>query len=418
MQRPADPVSARQARLARMKWTAHGLLAGMFALYIVTGLLEPAYPALGYLRAFAEAGTVGALADWFAVTALFRHPLGLPIPHTAIIKRRKNEIGDALADFIASHFLTREALAPRLERIDVAGVASEWLSHGDNASRLTEDVIQVLDRIIGSGDNVALRALVRDNLSGAVERVRVTPTLARVLELLVVNDPDDTLLTGLVSLAQRQFEDNRDNLRQSVGARTPWWLPGFVDERIYRQLVREVEEVLSDDDAEGERRAREHLRRVLVDLIDALRTDPSLVERGERLKQDLLKHPQLRRYLNAVTRDVSRFFSREVHDPESASRRRLADALASMGEGLAREPELRDEINASLRDAGIYVLTRYRERITRVISETVRGWDAETTADLIEARVGRDLQFIRINGTLVGGLAGLTLYTLWHAFAG
>ena len=173
---------------------------------------------------------------------------------------------------------------------------------------------------------------------------------------------------------------------------------------------------LADEDHAGEKRAREHLRRVLVDVIDALRNDASLVTRGEQLKQDLLQHPQLKRYLNAVTRDVSAFFAREVRDPDSAFRGRLADALVGMGEGLAREPALRDEINASLRDAGIYVLTRYRGRITRVISETVHGWDAATAADLIEARVGRDLQFIRINGTLVGGIAGLTLYTAWHAF--
>ena len=238
--------------------------------------------------------------------------------------------------------------------------------------------MQILDRVIGGRDNAALRALVRDNLSSAIERVQVTPLIGRVLEMLVVNDPDDTLLSGLVELAQRKFDENRGNLRETVGARTPWWLPGFVDERIYKQLVTEV-------------------------------------ERGEQLKHDLLRHPQLRRYLNAVTRDVSAFFTSEVRDPDSAFRTRISDALVGMGEGLAREPALRDEINASLRDAGIYVLTRYRNRITHVVSDTVSGWDANTAADLIEQRVGRDLQFIRINGTLVGGLAGLTLYTLWHA---
>ncbi|MEO0616101.1 MAG: DUF445 domain-containing protein [Pseudomonadota bacterium] len=416
MDRNADPDPIRRARLARMKWTAHGLLAAMFVLYLVTGYYEDTHPALGYLRAFAEAGTVGALADWFAVTALFREPMGLPIPHTAIIKRRKDDIGETLADFIATHFLTREALGPRLERIDVAGVAADWLARDNNANRLTEDVIQILDRIVGGDDNASLRALVSDNLSSAVERVRVTPLLARVLELLVVNDPDDTLLTGLVTLAQNQFDENRGTLRETVGDRTPWWLPGFVDDRIYRKLVSEVEIALADEETDGDKRAREHLRRFLIDLIDALRNDASLVMRGEQLKQDLLQHPQLKRYLNTVTRDVSSFFAREVRDPDSAFRKRLADALAGMGAALAKEPNLRDEINTSLRDAAIYVLTRYRNRITQVISETIQGWDADTAADLIETRVGRDLQFIRINGTLVGGLAGLTLYSLWHAF--
>lgn len=413
---PSD--AQRQRRLRRMKWLAHALLLSMIALYLVTGFFEARYPWLGYVRAFAEAGTVGALADWFAVTALFREPLGLPIPHTAIIKRRKNEIGETLADFVATHFLNREALQPRLSRIDVVGVTADWLSRSNNAERLTEDVAQILGRFVKTGDNSALRSLVKDNLRTSLEKVRVTPFLGQLLEMLVINDPQDTLLTGLVRLAQNQFEENRDNLRDTVGARTPWWLPGFVDERIYRQLVTEVEMVLADDEVDGERRAREHLRRVLGDVIEALKSDQSLIERGEKLKLDLLEHPQLRRYLSMVVNDISRFLTRQASDPDSGFRQRITAALIGLGDGLASEPTLRDEINGSLRDAALYVITRYREPITRVISETVSSWDADTAADLIELRVGRDLQFIRINGTLVGGLAGLTLYTLWHAFMG
>ncbi|MEL7297295.1 MAG: DUF445 domain-containing protein [Pseudomonadota bacterium] len=411
-----DAEKIRARRLRRMKWFAHLLLLTMLAIYIVAGLLQPTYPWLGYVRAFAEAGTVGALADWFAVTALFREPMGLPIPHTAIIKRRKDDIGETLADFIGTHFLSREALLPRLQNIDIVGVTADWLSRGDNAARLTEDVATMLRRVVRTGDNTALRALVKDNLRGTLNDMQITPLLGQLLELLVVNDPDDTLLTGIVELARQQFDDNRVGLRSTVGERTPWWIPGFVDEQIYRRLVNEVEEALADDDSQGEQRAREHLRRVLTDVVDALKNDEELIERGERLKSDLLEHPQLARYLSAVVNDISSFLLREAQDPESSFRQRLTGALVGLGDSMAKEPELRNEINTSLRDAGLYTITRYRDQITRVVSETVRNWDADTAADLIEQRVGRDLQFIRINGTLVGGLAGLTLYTLWHAF--
>ena len=397
-----------------MQWVAHGLLLAMLVLYGVTGWFEPQYPWLGYVRAFAEAGTVGALADWFAVTALFRQPLGLPIPHTAIIKRRKDDIGETLADFLATHFLTRETLAPRLERLDAAGVTADWLARADNAQRLTEDVARLLRRLVRTGDNETLRALVKDNLRGSLEQIEITPLLAQLLEMLIRNDPEDTLLGGLVALAQRQFDDNRENLRETVGERTPWWLPDFVDDRIYRQLVTEIEQALADDEVDGELRAREHLRRVLGDVVHALRHDRSLVEQGERLKQDLLSHPQLSRYLSGVVSDVSAYLAREAEDPDSGFRQRITEALVSLGEGLAGEPVLRDELNASLRAAALYVITRYRVAITRVVSDTIRQWDADTASDLIELRVGRDLQFIRINGTLVGGLAGLTLYSLWH----
>ncbi|MFK8053946.1 MAG: DUF445 domain-containing protein [Woeseiaceae bacterium] len=409
-----DADRQRLRRLRRMKWLAHLLLLSMLLLYLVSGFYQPQYPWLGYVRAFAEAGTVGALADWFAVTALFREPMGLPIPHTAIIKRRKDEIGETLADFIATHFLSREALAPRLERIDAVGVTADWLSRGDNAARLTEDVATMLRRIVRTGDNEALRSLVKDNLRGTLNEMQITPMLGQILEMLVINDPEDTLLTGLVSLAQQQFDENRDGLRLTVGERTPWWIPGFVDQRIYNKLVNEVEDALSDDDEQGEQRAREHLRHMLVDVVDALKHDESLIDRGERLKSDLLEHPQLARYLSAVVNDISTFLVREAQDPDSSFRQRLTTALVSMGDSLANEPAIRDEINTSLRDAAMYAITRYSQQITRVVSDTVKSWDAETASDLIELRVGRDLQFIRINGTIVGGLAGLTLYTLWH----
>ncbi|MEO0363978.1 MAG: DUF445 domain-containing protein [Pseudomonadota bacterium] len=408
----------RRARLRRMQWIAHGLLLAMLALYVVAGLWQPHYPWLGYVRAFAEAGAVGALADWFAVTALFREPLGLPIPHTAIIKRRKNDIGDTLAEFIGTHFLNRENLAPRLARIDPVGVASDWLARPKNARRLTDDVARVLQRVVRTGDNRALRQLVKDNLRGTIEQLQVTPMLGRLLEMLLRNDPEDTLVGGLVSLAQQQFDDNRQSLRDTVGERTPWWLPGFVDERIYRQLVSEVEQVLSDDEQGGEQRAREHLRRVLLDIVHALKYDEALIDRGERLKQELLDHPQLAEYLSRMVTDISSYLTREAENPDSEFRQRITDALSGLGRNLSYQTSVRDEMNASLRDVALYAITRYQRSITQVIADTIHGWDADTAASLIELRVGRDLQFIRINGTIVGGLAGLTLYTLWHAFVG
>ena len=407
----------RQRRLRQMQWVAHGLLAAMLLLYLVTGFLEPQYPWLGYVRAFAEAGTVGALADWFAVTALFREPLGLPIPHTAIIKRRKDEIGDTLADFIGTHFLNREALRPRLERLDIVGVTADWLARGDNAGNLIEDVAQVLRRVMRTSDNETLRAAVKENLLGSLEQITITPVLGQVLETLILEDPDDTLLGGLVTLAQQQFDDHRQDLRDEVGQRTPWWIPDFVDDRIYRQLVSEVETALADDSDQGEARTREVLRRILADVVAALQYDQELIERGERLKHEVLAHPRLSDNLSAVARQISAFLTEQVQDPVSSFRTGLVKSLRQMGEGLQRSPELQQEINASLHDVALYVLTRYRDRITLVVADIVHGWDADTAANLIEQRVGRDLQFIRINGTLVGGLAGLTLYTLWHWLA-
>ncbi|HZX22796.1 MAG TPA: DUF445 domain-containing protein [Woeseiaceae bacterium] len=405
----------RAERLRRMKQVAAGLLVAMVVLYVVTGFGEEHYPWLGYVRAFAEAATVGALADWFAVTALFRHPLGLPIPHTAIISRRKDDIGASLAGFVETHFLTAEALAPRLEKADFAHGMGRWLATPGNADRLTQDLSVILGRVLASTDNRLLRDLVKSNLQRALSETRLTPTVGQLLDLLLLQDPDQTVINGLVGLARTQLDENRLQLRQHIGERTPWWLPNFVDEQIYRRMVAEIEEVLtgitaSDTDTE----ARQRLRRTLEELVASLKTDEALIERGEEIKHRLLKHPSLKRYLSGVVADVNRFLEEEAADPESGMRRRIAESLAGAGDTLAANPGLRLELDSWFRDTLLYMVTRYRTNISSIISETISGWDAEATARRIELHVGRDLQFIRINGTLVGGLVGLTLYTLWQ----
>jgi len=405
----------RAERLRRMKRVAAGLLVAMLALYVVTGLGEEHYPWLGYVRAFAEAATVGALADWFAVTALFRHPLGLPIPHTAIISRRKDDIGASLAGFVETHFLTAEALAPRLENADFAQGMGRWLASPGNADRLTQDLSVILGRVLASTDNRLLRDLVKSNLQRALSETPLTPTVGQLLDLLLLQDPDQTVINGLVGLARSQLDENRLQLRQHIGERTPWWLPNFVDEQIYRRMVAEIEEVLtgistSDTDTE----ARQRLRRTLEELVVSLKSDEALIERGEEIKHRLLKHPSLKRYLSSVVADVNRFLEEEAADPDSGMRRRIAESLAGAGDTLELNPGLREELDSWFRDTLLYMVTRYRTNISSIISETIAGWDAEATARRIELHVGRDLQFIRINGTLVGGLVGLTLYTLWQ----
>lgn len=405
----------RAERLRRMKRVAAGLLVAMVILYVVTGFGEEHYPWLGYVRAFAEAATVGALADWFAVTALFRHPLGLPIPHTAIISRRKDDIGASLAGFVEAHFLTAEALAPRLAKADFANAMGRWLATPGNADRLTQDLSVVLGRILASTDNRLLRDLVKSNLQRAIAETRLTPTLGQLLDLLLLQDPDQTVINGLVGLARNQLDENRLQLRQHIGQRTPWWLPNFVDEQIYRRMMAEIEDVLtgmtaSDTDTE----ARQRLRRTLEELVTSLKEDEALIERGEEIKRRLLKHPSLKRYLSGVVADVNRFLEHEAADPDSGMRQRIAEALAGAGDTLSANPGLRLELDDWFRDTLLYMVTRYRANISSIISETIAGWDAEATARRIELHVGRDLQFIRINGTLVGGLVGLTLYTLWQ----
>lgn len=417
---PADSYRTdreKARRLARMKRVATALLIAMAALYVLAGYYEPERSWLGYVRAFAEAAMIGALADWFAVTALFRHPLGLPVPHTAIIPKRKDEIGQSLANFVEENFLTVEALAPRLADMDFAEGLGRWIARPGNAERITEDVAVFLRRMLVAVDNRALRELIRDNLREAVGELRVTPFVGQVLEILLLDDPDQTVLNALVRFARGQLDENRGRLRTSIAKRTPRWLPKFVDKRIYERIVTELEELLEGVVAHDDGITKARFRQIVEQIVRALKHEDALIERGEMLKEDLLSHPELQRYLAGMMADVNAYLSRQAADPDSALRRRIAAALADLGHALTDRPELKRELNAWLRDTLLYVVTRYSTPIGSIVSETVKGWDAKETSARVELQVGRDLQFIRINGTLVGGLVGLTLYTTWRAFA-
>lgn len=396
-----------------MKLVALALLLAMFAIYIGTGFYEERYGWLGYVRAFAEAGTVGALADWFAVTALFRHPLGVPIPHTAIIQRRKDDIGQTLSRFVEENFLVASALRPRLEEMQFADAIASWASRPENAERLTEDIATLLNRIVSAGDNRALRDTAKETLRSALSSNELTPVIGQALELLLLKDPEQTVVNGLLSMFRQQLDDNRLSLQAKFSERTPWWLPKFVDRSIYERFVEELDTILdaaeSDDDE-----ARRHLTATLSDLVESLKSDPVLIERGEALKEKLLSHPLLQRYLSRLVNDLSAHLHGALNDPGSDARRRLAAMVTGFSATLDSRPALKQEINLWCRDAVTYVVERYSDTIAGVISETVKGWDANATAERIELQVGRDLQFIRINGTLVGGCVGLILYTSWH----
>ncbi|MEM8981575.1 MAG: DUF445 domain-containing protein [Pseudomonadota bacterium] len=418
MQPPSYNVAEREARLAGMKRLALALLLLMLATYIVTGIYEITYPWLSYVRAFAEAATVGALADWFAVTALFRHPLGLPIPHTAIVQRRKDDLGQTLARFVSDNFLVVDALRPRLATIRFADAFAAWLAKPANATRLSDDVAGILAQVVTLSDNRSLRNGVKAGLADFVAGIKLSPLIAQVLEFLLLKDPEQTLVNQLILVVREQLNDNQDKLRESLSERTPWWIPGFVDRRIVERIVSELDDFLTETDGEEEAATKARLVEMLERLIVSLKEDEHLIERGESLKARLMERPELARYISQAVNDLGSYLDTALNDPESALRQRLNTAMQGMGERLLGDAELCSDIDNSCREALLYIVDGHRSSIAGIISETISHWDAEATAQRIELAVGRDLQFIRINGTLVGGLVGLSLHTVWNLIHG
>jgi uncharacterized membrane-anchored protein YjiN (DUF445 family) len=367
---------------------------------------------LGYLQAGSEAAMVGALADWFAVTALFRHPLGLPIPHTAIIPTRKDQMGSTLGEFVGTHFLTDEVVSEKVAAAEVTRRLGEWLSQPEHAARVAGEMGRAVRGLIAVLDDEQMRTMIERVLAERVERTEVSPALGHLLGQVV----SDGAHTGIVDvLAERTYAwvvMNRSAIITVLGKQAPTWTPRFVDDivadRIHLELVRFVAAVRDDKDHD----VRRALDRMLVQFADDLRANPATRERVERAKVEMFEHPDVQRSVGRIWETAQRVVLEAADDPTSELRVRAAGALVGLGESLASDPGLQANLDRWVTDTVVNLVGDYKVQLTSVITDTVARWDGRETASRIELAVGRDLQFIRINGTVIGALAGLAI----HAF--
>lgn len=411
----ADRQAELTARLRRMRLFAGGLLAAMTVLYIAAGLLRARYPALGYVAAFAEAAMIGGLADWFAVTALFRHPLGLPIPHTAIVPTRKNAIGRALARFIRDHFLVRDTVRTRLERADLAAKLGAWLAQEANARGLSRDAGTALDWLMRSVDSAELRRALTSGFRDALGQVPVNTAIATLIDVLIAGNHTQVLIDQLVAFGRERLDRNRFAIRMRIHEKSPWWLPKFVDEEIYDQIVGELDRMLDEIGHDSSHPARSALNERLRGLKTALEHDPEIMRKGQAVWGELVESPAVHRYFEELWGRIREYLHESLSSPESPLRLGIEKEIRALGERLARDRGAAEQLNRWLTGVAVYLVEHYRDELSGVISETVEEWDPRETAVRIEREIGSDLQFIRVNGTLVGGLVGLAIYSLWTA---
>jgi uncharacterized membrane-anchored protein YjiN (DUF445 family) len=401
-----------------MQWLATGLLALMAMLFILTSLWRDTSPVLALLWAFSEAALIGGLADWFAVTALFRHPLGLPIPHTAIVPNRKDEIGRSLADFIAEHFLVREVLERELGRLDLAGSLGRWLQQPRNAANLGRDTARALRWVLDDTASGPLREAAVQSLADMARSLPARQLLAALIDVLAAGPHTQTLVDNLVRFAYEQLDRNKPQIRERIRERSPWWLPRFVDEEIFDQLVSEMERVLGEIATDAEHPARrtllERLRRTQALIVD----DTEFNAGSDTLRDEFLKHPAVIDFVRDLARHMHAFLCEALADSGSDLRRGLELQFARVGQKLAADRALARQLDVWLTEIVVYLVETYRTPISAIVSTTIAGWDAQSTSRRIELHIGRDLQFIRINGTLVGGIVGLLLYLSWTTAVG
>jgi uncharacterized membrane-anchored protein YjiN (DUF445 family) len=413
--RPDD--ATRQAQLDVMKRRATGLLALAAAVFGAATAFEGQYPWLGYVRATAEASLVGGLADWFAVTALFRHPLGLPIPHTAIVATRKERIGRILGTFVQHHFLSREVIAANLRAARPAERAAHWLSDPEHSRRVARQVASGVAKTLESLPDYEVRQLVHQILNARLRSLRVAPALGKTLALVLADDRHQGLLNEAVRLAAGAVRDNRDMIRDKVRAESPWWVPGVVDDQIYQRIIGTVESLLRDIGARPDHPLRGAFDRALRDFVDRLQHAPDVIAKAEAIKEEWLADPAIADLSARLWDATRRAIVTYATGADGAAPGPLERGLSEFGAALLANEALLAEIDDLMIDFAATVVERYRQEIGDLIAQTVAGWDPQATSRRFELAVGRDLQFVRINGTLVGGLVGLGIYAvsrLWR----
>lgn len=408
-----DSPEAAALRLRAMQRLATGLLLLVAAVYVVARLTESRHPAIGYLRAFCEAAMVGGLADWFAVTALFRHPLGVPLPHTAIIPANKDRIGATLGQFVERNFLSPEVVSAKLAQVDFAQLTARWLSDPARSAAVAQQVAAFLPRVLDASADESIRQFMHRNLVGALRRLEAAPLAAELLETLTAQNRHQQLVDEIIAQAHRFLVEAEPDIRQRVRDKTAWlWQKLGVDDAISDRLIRAAEEALADIGNDPQHAWRQRFTELVREYIDGLRHDPAYHAQAERIKNELLDHPVLARYVGGIWDETRERIRRDVESPDSRIRANLQLALVHLGEGLMQDPAVRVALNDWLRKALADLVDGRRHDVAELIAETVRRWDARTLSDRIEHAIGRDLQYIRVNGTLIGGLVGVAIHAV------
>jgi uncharacterized membrane-anchored protein YjiN (DUF445 family) len=412
----ADPeADAQRARaLRRMKAVALSFLIGATVIFLACrwGQSQGGPAWIGYVGAAAEAGMVGALADWFAVTALFRHPLGLKIPHTAIIKRKKDQLGEGLGTFVRENFLSPAVVETKLRDAEVAGRLGKWLSEPSHAERVATEAGTVLRVVVELLNDDDIQQVIDRTIVRRLAEPQWGPPVGRVLGQLLAENRQEALLQLLCDRAFQWALNAGDTIERVVTRDSPSWSPRFVDqlvgERIHRELMDFTDKVRRDPNHE----LRQSANRFLFEFASDLQNDDATIARAEAVKEQLMERDEVTRAAETAWKTLKRLVLEGVDDPSSTLRTRVTESVMRIGESLRDDAELRDKVDNWIVRGAQHLVAQYGAEITTIITDTIERWDADEASRRIELHVGRDLQFIRINGTVVGSLAGLIIYTV------
>jgi len=418
LKNPSPPGASDRQKAERLRQTKRlplMLLILMFALFLLTFRRPETWAA--WVHAFAEAGMIGALADWFAVVALFRHPLGLPIPHTAIIPRRKNEIGLSLARFIADHFLHPAVVKQKLESVNLAQKTAAWLQSSSGHERVVQTIANLLGWMARAWQESSVRQFVKRMSLGQIERLDLAPLMGNILDWLVQGGRHQQVLTQALRYAVILLHDHRETIRGNVQRESPWWLPGFIDDRIVQQMLNRIETLLLQMSLDTDHPMRADFDRILRDWAEELRTSTELHRAAEEFKRAALDNEGLQDYLYGLWMNLVDGMETDLQSGDSAIHAQLGAFVSALARELSVDSDMQALVNRWLVDSSIALLEDNRHAVASLVSDTVASWDGDETSERVELAIGHDLQYIRINGTLVGGLVGVIIFAFKHFWA-
>src|ERR1700722_4844673 len=412
-----ESVELRTRRLAAARRRATALLGAVTVLFVAVTVARAHGTFLGYVQAGAEAAMVGGVADWCAVPALFRRPLGLPIPHTALIVEQKDRFAGTLGQFVQENFLNAEVLAERLRAAKLVPRLAAWLSDQANAARFAGRAADLVVTVADALRDEDVQRVLTAELTRAIGSVEVAPLAGRALRVVIAGGHHAELFNSIVSAADGYLEQHKEELRDLFETEAPRWIPDAVYRRIFDRLYNRLRQRLVAMAADPDDETRHQFEKWLAGLPDRLETSPELRERGERLKREVLGSAGLRDWSSSLWQKIKDTLRTQAADPESELRRRLTDLLVAAGQRLGSDPRLADGLERMVESGARALAGQFHDELADLVTGTIERWDAAETSSQLELLLGRDLQYIRINGTVVGAGVGLALHAIALALA-
>ena len=404
----------KRQQLRRMKSVATGLLVISAVTYLIAKRAEATGAPMwvSFVRAAAEAAMVGGLADWFAVTALFRRPLGLPIPHTAIISNRKDAIGVSLGEFVGENFLSEAVVRDKIRSAQIASRLGTWLRDPANSKQLTDELAGVISWATSRGDDDDMAEVIEESFRRVAENFDVAKPLGILLTKAVENDAHTPIVDMLARAIEVWLENDPARAKGWIDKQLPSWLPGIGKDRAGEWFYERLIELSKEVQVDVNHPIRRSIERLLHQFAEQLQSDPIIIERVNAAKMRLVDTPEVRRTISDIWISTKKTLRAEAADPKSELRARVTTLLANFGARVTADADLQLTINVAFEDAAAHLVDQYRDELAGIISDTVQRWDAGDTSKKIELQIGRDLQFIRVNGTIVGALAGILIHAV------